>query len=143
MKKTFLYTLSAVFILGMPAQTLADHHEIEQHKSSGHYEDKGSLFDKLDSDGDGTISREEFAKKRMKHKKDKKDIEDKMIKKIDENGDGILSEDEFMTKSKKRFSELDANGDGQVTKEEAKAHHEAKRKEWKEKRKEKAKEKAE
>lgn len=125
MKKLFLYTLTTAFILTGASYAMADNHERP---------DKGAMFEKLDTNSDGSISMDEFAAKKMKHKKDKKEKHGKMIEKIDQNGDGVLSEDEFISKSKERFAELDANKDGKVTAEEAKTYHDAKRAEMKEKR---------
>ena len=45
-----------------------------------------------------------------------------------------MSEAEFLENAKKKFSEKDANNDGAVSKDEAKAAYEAKRSERKEKR---------
>ena len=45
----------------------------------------------------------------------------------DTNGDGMISESEFLAKAKDRFSEMDANGDGNIDREEAKKAHKARR----------------
>lgn len=58
----------------------------------------------------------------------------KMFEKQDTNGDGVISEAEFLETAKKRFAEMDSDGNGSVTKEEGKAAHEAKRAKMKEKR---------
>lgn len=55
-----------------------------------------------------------------------------MLKEIDADGDGSVSKAEFMAFHEKRFGEMDANNDGKISKEE----HEAKRAEWKAKMKE-------
>lgn len=59
-----------------------------------------------------------------------------MFTKHDTNGDGVISEDEFLDHAKERFGNIDADGDGTVSKEEAKAGHEKKRAEMKERMKE-------
>lgn len=56
------------------------------------------------------------------------------FEKLDTNKDGAISEAEFVEHSKARFKDMDGNGDGKVTQEESKAHHEAKKAEWKKKR---------
>lgn len=65
----------------------------------------------------------------------------KMFEKHDTNGDGVISKAEFLTHAEERFSKMDADGSGDVTKDEAKAAHQAmrekmkeRRQEWKEKR---------
>lgn len=114
MKKTFLYALTATLILGGAPQAMAE-------SEPAPMPDKAAIFDMIDSDGDGNVSREEFAKKRMHHKKEKRD---RMLKEIDQNEDGIISEEEFIERSRKRFSTLDADADGKVTKDEVSKHHE-------------------
>lgn len=64
----------------------------------------------------------------------------RMFEEGDKNGDGILSKEEFVSGAEERFTKIDADGDGQVTKEEAKAHHEKMRDKWKDKREERASE---
>lgn len=56
----------------------------------------------------------------------------KMFEKLDADKNGTISEAEFIAKSKERFAAMDANGDGQVTPEEAKAVHEKMREKFKE-----------
>jgi len=68
------------------------------------------------------------------HKGDKPKHEREI--KGDTNGDGVISQEEFMTRAQERFTKMDANGDGTIEREEAKAAHDAKRKEMREKRKE-------
>ena len=53
-----------------------------------------------------------------------------MMAKMDTNKDGVLTRAEALDAAGKRFDEMDANHDGKVTKEEAKAHHEAMRAKW-------------
>lgn len=55
-----------------------------------------------------------------------------MLKEIDADGDGAVSKNEFLAFHEKRFGEMDANNDGKISKEE----HEAMRAEWKAKMKE-------
>jgi hypothetical protein len=69
--------------------------------------DKGKQFAKLDTDGDGSLSKAEFAKfaeeiaKRFANKGGKEqprggaDFAGKMFERMDTNGDGKISKDEF------------------------------------------------
>jgi Ca2+-binding EF-hand superfamily protein len=45
-----------------------------------------------------------------------------MLGEMDANGDGAVSKDEFVAHAGKMFTEMDANKDGKVTEEEMKAH---------------------
>ncbi len=56
----------------------------------------------------------------------------KFFEKLDTDKNGSISEAEFLAKSKERFAEMDANKDGNVTPEEAKAAHEKMREKFKE-----------
>ncbi len=88
-------------------------------------EAKGPLkkhFDKIDADGDGEITKKEFAKaeKKMRERRkggDKGERFDEM----DTDGNGSLSKDEAGERLLERFDEIDSNGDGEITKEELKA----------------------
>lgn len=64
---------------------------------------------------------------------------DKMFEKDDLDGDGAISKEEFDKAGTARFEAMDGDKDGKVTKDEAKAHMEAKRAEWKKMKEEKAK----
>lgn len=64
---------------------------------------------------------------------------DKMFEKDDLDGDGAISKEEFDKAGTARFDAMDGDKDGKVTKDEAKAHMEAKRAEWKKMKEEKAK----
>lgn len=61
----------------------------------------------------------------------------KMMERADTDGDGNISKSEFMAKHEAMFSKIDTDGNGVLSKEEMKAGHEKmheKRKEMKEKR---------
>lgn len=49
----------------------------------------------------------------------------------DSNKDGVVSEEEFLAFGKSKFAEMDADHDGKLTKDEAKAHREAMRAKYK------------
>lgn len=66
-----------------------------------------------------------------KHKRDGGKMMERIFTEQDANGDGAISKDEFVTHATKRFESMDGNKDGSVTKEEIKAHHDAKKAEWK------------
>ncbi|WP_372056263.1 EF-hand domain-containing protein [Tistrella mobilis] len=81
-------------------------------------------FQKLDTNQDGRVSREEMKAGRDRmhdgmagwgHKGPRGDH---MARMVDTNGDGIISRDEFMAGADKMFARLDADGDGQITKAE-------------------------
>lgn len=55
-----------------------------------------------------------------------------MFEKHDTNGDGSISKAEFLSHAEERFAKMDADGNGEITKDEA----QAKKAEWKEKMKE-------
>lgn len=111
MTKTFTALLSAPLILaaglamaqsGTPATPAAG-------KSPGHM--------KLDKDGDGAMSREEFLAGSADH-----------FRQMDANGDGRLTLEEFQKRPMEMFTAMDTNRDGKVTREERKAYKEHARK---------------
>ena len=96
---------------------------------------KDARFDALDSDGNGVLSREEFAAGQgmRGHGKGKDDMDGsrrgqmrgdhagKMKERADTNGDGSVSKVEFDAAHMAMFDKADANGDGTVTNEERRA----------------------
>jgi Ca2+-binding EF-hand superfamily protein len=96
-------------------------------------------FDEIDADKDGYLSRGEIRawhqathqgmgmKDEAMRKKDMKQMKQKAadrFKEADKNGDGMLSREEAqaMPRIGKDFDAMDANKDGQVTRDEIKAH---------------------
>jgi hypothetical protein len=87
-------------------------------------------FDKVDLDKDGYVTSEELRQARetrhAKHREDMKARMDERFKDADANGDGQLSLDEAQAKMPKlaeRFSTLDADQNGLLSKEELKRGH--------------------
>ncbi len=58
---------------------------------------------------------------------------EKMFERGDTNGDGVISKDEFLKGAEERFNKMDLDGNGEVTKEEAKQAREKMIEKWKEK----------
>lgn len=85
-------------------------------------------FDKIDTNGDGNLTREEMkARREMAGKGGEGKGKGKgKLKEADTNGDGALSLNEAtdagMDRLVENFGKIDADGNGQVTKEEMKAH---------------------
>lgn len=77
-------------------------------------------FAESDADSDGAISYEEYEAKAMERAREHFK---KMFSHVDKDNDGQLSAEEFSSQGAGRFEKMDANSDGQVTKEEMKAHH--------------------
>lgn len=115
--------------------------------------DAGKKFNKMDTDGDGQVSRAEHAAgaqrmfaeldadrdgaitaTEMDVKKDKKNKDqhemsasDK-IKMSDQNADGRLSAAEHAASAEAMFTKMDTNGDGSLSKDELEAGHKMKMK---------------
>ena len=116
------------------------------------------MFDALDADKSGQISKTEFMSfkhdgKRGDHARMGKGMghdgdHDRMGKgrrggmmmmgKADTNNDGSISKAEFTSAAMSRFARADANNDGTVTAEERKAARDAMRTKWKEMKAQKA-----
>jgi len=72
-------------------------------------------FAQLDQDGDGYITTDEYQNVRNEFRTERRN---QMFEADDENKDGKVSRDEFSGPSK-AFSKIDADGDGYITGEEA------------------------
>lgn len=58
----------------------------------------------------------------------------RVFKKLDANEDGTISRAEFDAMHEKRFEAMDADGNGEISKEEAKSHREQRREKRQERR---------
>ena len=73
-------------------------------------------FSRMDADGNGTVSETEvdaFIAKRAQR------IKQRIMSRLDKDGDGSVTRAEYDGERAKRFARLDANGDGQIEKDEA------------------------
>ncbi len=77
-----------------------------------------ALFDALDGNGDGVLSRSEFSREALSQAR-AESRKSRFFERADTNGDGYLSPDEFPPR---RLAELDTNGDGQITRDEMPRH---------------------
>lgn len=55
----------------------------------------------------------------------------KMLEKFDTDKSGTISKAEFLTEMEGKFAEIDADGNAELSQDEMKAHHEAKREKMK------------
>ena len=80
-----------------------------------------SAFSEADADGSGGLSIDELTvmmeKKRAEHRAA---MRERMFKHVDKDGNGEIGTEEFDAMGDKRFSRMDANGDGSVEPGEAK-----------------------
>ncbi len=113
------------------------------------------MFERLDTNKDGQISKAEFSAERAPAKRMAKGEPGKdgmhhgrrghfrhgrgmMGKMADADKNGAVTQAEFATAALQRFDRLDANKDGQVTKEERAAARERMKAEWQQRRAQKA-----
>ncbi|MEX2452152.1 MAG: hypothetical protein WD407_14945 [Rhodospirillales bacterium] len=88
-------------------------------------------FGKVDADGDGKITQAEFETKAVERAQERaKKRAVRHFERLDTNKDGVIDAAETAARGDKRFARLDTDGDGKVTKAEA----EAAKKKWREKR---------
>lgn len=105
-------------------------------------ERRTKMFEALDADSNGQISRSEFMAGNMRggpdgdggkhHRMGKRGGHGKMMEMADANKDGAISKAEFTAGAMQHFDRMDANKDGQVTAEEKQAARDAMRAKWRE-----------
>lgn len=81
------------------------------------------LFDRLDANADGLLSRDEFTADRLRGARGEA-IEARIFAHLDADGSGGLSREELPDPSR-RLASMDSDGDGTVTREEARAHRQS------------------
>lgn len=88
-------------------------------------EQRQTKFAKMDLNGDGYVTQAETAelKAQMDAKREKMRSEKAKahFAKADTNGDGMISVEEFASKSEERIKLLDADGNGEISREEMRA----------------------
>lgn len=115
------------------------HHGLHHKRHGGGWRDgggKGSMpdrearqelddaaFARLDSDGDGLLSREEFGGRKL-HAARHAEMQERLFARLDADGSGGLSRDELPDPTR-RLAAMDADGDGTVTRAEARAYRQA------------------
>ncbi len=88
--------------------------ELAQYRRQQQNKSKASKLARFDTNGDGSISKEEFIASRIKQ------IENRFLK-LDKNKDSKLTTDEFAKKKNQYatlFENIDANKDGKISNEE-------------------------
>ena len=86
-----------------------------QGKSSAEGERRQRRFEAGDSDGDGVLSAEEYAT--LPEANRQRQLQRRFAS-LDDDQDGMLSPEEFPNPAR-RLADLDVNGDGQITRDEA------------------------
>ncbi len=84
-----------------------------------HAEIEAEVFAELDADGNGELSQDEYSAENQRAAK-KAVMQQHMFSRMDQNDDGVIDRDEFREPAK-RLTELDTDGNGEVTRDELRA----------------------
>lgn len=107
-------------------------------------ERRAKMFEALDADSNGSVTRDEFMAFKHEGKGDRDGKRHRMgkrghrgggmmmMRQADTNNDGAISQAEFSAAASLRFDAIDANKDGQITQEERQAHRQEMRSKWRE-----------
>jgi Ca2+-binding EF-hand superfamily protein len=135
-KRNLSMMLVGAFSLGLAGVALA---------APGHHGE--SRFNKVDTDGDGVVSQEEFQAQRasridtvnvdgqpglsfdefvelreQRAKEHRKRRVERAFNRLDANDDGVVDDAELAARADKMFDRIDANDDGSLSKEEMMSH---------------------
>ena len=78
------------------------------------------IFTEMDTDGSGELSADEFSEEN-RHAARMVVMKRQMFSTLDENDDNVITRDEFDARTK-HLTELDTDGNGEVTREELRGH---------------------
>lgn len=84
---------------------------------------EAALFDRLDTNADGLLSRDEFTAERLRAAR-RAAVQSRIFAHLDADGSGGLSREELPDPSR-WLEAMDSDGDGTVTREEARAHRQS------------------
>jgi len=99
-------------------------HRGQDHGDRGHWSERqaamdGLIFQALDKDGDGVVSEDEFSRQAMAEAR-ASIMKTRLFDRLDKNEDGYLTPEEFPPA---RLRSMDANGDGEITRDELGHRH--------------------
>lgn len=84
---------------------------------------EAKVFAEMDSDGNGTLSPDEFSEQNRRAARLAL-MKQQMFSTLDANDDGVITLDEFDTRTR-RLMEMDTDGDGEVSRDELRGSHRA------------------
>ncbi len=106
---------------GRPAASEAQRQERQQQREQARAAMDQALFARLDTNGDGQISKAEFTPGKLRQAR-REAVQAQWFARLDKDGSGGLSRSELPDMSR-RLEAMDTNHDGTVTREEARAYH--------------------